>query len=459
MVLIPATVYAIVSNQARTYESSVLLAIHVPANDTSVFNALEAVTPAQAVLSAARLSTTTSVARAAASRLGESPSAARGLLDGVTATADAQAGFVAIVARAPDAERAADVANAFAMAVVNLRAGQAVRRVDATIADVERQLRGLRPADRVARTQLAEQLPRQRALRSAQGATTQVVDAAAAASSPVAPRIGRTVAMAAIVAVVLGFAAVGLAHGADRRVRDPRELEELAGVALLSTVPRPTMGDVQTSAAGQEPFQALRACLSAFNAGVEITSVLVASPGRLDGRTTVATNLARAMALAGSDVILVDADLRRPAVAARFDAGATVGLGGVLSGDASLDGALLDVDLDLPLGGRLRLLPAEPGLSHPSELLAGPRMTELLRQLDAIADVVVIDGAPVSTVGDALPLIAAVSGVVVVARLDATSKDAVRVLRRIVADAGGRLLGSVATGAATARGSRGGRSG
>jgi Mrp family chromosome partitioning ATPase len=86
-------------------------------------------------------------------------------------------------------------------------------------------------------------------------------------------------------------------------------------------------------------------------------------------------------------------------------------------------------------------------------------MTELLRQLSAIADVVVIDGAPVSTVGDALPLIAAVSGVVVVARLDATSKDAVRVLRRIVADAGGRLLGSVATGAATARGSRGGRSG
>ena len=423
-----------------------------------MFDALETPTPPQAVLSAARLIATNGVARAAASRLGEPRPAPRGLLDAVTATADTQAGFVTIAARASKAKRAADVANAFATALVSLRARQAVRRLDAAIAGCRTPVAAA-GCSRAQRRQLAERLSRLRALRDAPNGTIHIAEGAVAADSPVAPRIGRTVAMARIVALLLGLAAVGLAHGADRKVRDPLELPELLGGPLLSTVPREAMGGLRPSPTATAAFEALRACLTAFNVDVDITSVLVSSPGRLDGRTTVATNLARTMALAGRDVILVDADLRRPCVADRFGVAASVGLGGVLGGDLSAESALVAIELASLPAGRLRLLPAERGLPNPSERLAGARMAELMRQLTAIADVVVVDSAPISAVGDALPLVATVSGVVAVARLDATTRDAARALARIVGEAGGTLLGSVATAARTPQGPRPGGSG
>lgn len=455
VVCIPAAIYVIVSSQPKTYESSVLLQIRTPAGSPNGVISPEAVTPPQAVLSAARLITTTGVAAAAASELGQPRSAARGLLEAVSATADTQAGFVTIAARAPNAERAADIANAFAAATESFRTGQGTRRLDLAIANVERELRRVRHADREQRRQLSEQLQRLRALQGAQDDSTQIVERATASGSAIAPRVGRTVALSGIVALLLALAAVSVAHGADPKIRDPLELEEITGQPLLSTVPRVAMGSVQTSAAREHAFQTLRACLTAFNAGIDITSVLIASPGRLDGRTTVAANLARAIAAAGKDVILVDADLRRPQLAARFDVPATAGLGGVLDGNVSLDAALVDVGIDLPLGGRLRLLPAERALSHPSERLAATQMTELLVQLSAVAEVVVIDSAPVLTASDALPIIAAVSGVVAVTRIDATHRDAVHRFERIVANAGGILLGSVVTGVATPRGRRG----
>jgi capsular exopolysaccharide synthesis family protein len=178
--------------------------------------------------------------------------------------------------------------------------------------------------------------------------------------------------------------------------------------------------------------------------------VLVSSPAQGDGKTTVATNLARAAALAGKDVILVDADLRRPQVATRFDVESTAGLGGVLVGEAGLDEAFVEPDLDKPAGGRLRALPAGPPPPNPSELLASQRMKDLLERLVGMCDLVVIDSTPLLTVSDSIPLIELVSGIVAVARLDSTSKDAVRRLESVISNAGGTLLGTVATGATTA---------
>ncbi len=63
--------------------------------------------------------------------------------------------------------------------------------------------------------------------------------------------------------------------------------------------------------------------------------MIISSPVQGDGKTTVATNLARAMARAGKDVILVDADLRRPQVASRFHVHGKAGLGGVLLGSVA----------------------------------------------------------------------------------------------------------------------------
>lgn len=447
VIVIPAAVYFFVSSQPKVYESNVLLQVQPLAVDTSLFNTEVAAPQAQTLLSAARLVTTTGVAQAAAEELGEPRSSARRLLADVTATADVEADFITVAVRAPSAQRAAEVANAFAAAVATTRTNLALRRLNTTIGNVREQLGRLARTDRDGRKQLSEELQRLRALRAAQGDNARTVEPAVASSSPVAPRVTRTVVLAAVVALLLALGAVILAQGADRKIRDPLELEELTDRPLLTAVPRTAFGDIQTGGTGEDAFQTLRASLTYFNVDRPVTSVLITSPAQGDGKTTVATNLARALARAGKDVILVDADLRRPQVASRFHVPGTAGLGGVLVGEASLAETFVEPEVQAPEGGRLRALPAGPPPPNPSELLASQRMKDLLEQLAGMSDLVVIDSTPLLTVSDSLPLVEFVSGVVVVARLNATSKDAVKRLARVIANAGGTLLGSVATGA------------
>jgi len=161
----------------------------------------------------------------------------------------------------------------------------------------------------------------------------------------------------------------------------------------------------------------------------------------------VATNLARAMARAGKDVILVDADLRRPQVAWRFHVPGSTGLGSVLVGETGLQQAFVEPEADT-LAGRLRVLPAGPPPPNPSELLASQRMTRLVDKLMGVCDLVIIDSTPLLTVSDSLPLVEVVSGTVLVARVNETSKEAVKRLQTLIANAGGTLLGTVATGTA-----------
>ena len=447
VVVIPTAVYFFVSSQAKVYESSVLLQVQPLAVDTSLFNTAVPAPQAQTLLSAARLITTTGVAEAATEELGEPRSSARQLLANITATADIEADFITVAARGESGRRAAELANAFAAAVVTTRADQAVGRLNDAIGNITDQLDRLARSDRDGRKQLSEQLQRLRALRAAQGNNARIVEPAIASASPVAPKVTRTVVLSGIVALLLAFGAVVLAQGADRKIRDPLELEELTDRPLLSAVPSTAFGDLQTGGAGEEAFQMLRASLTYFNLDRPVRSVLITSPVQGDGKTTVATNLARAMARAGKDVILVDADLRRPQVATRFHVHGTAGLGGVLIGESSLEDAFFEPELDTPEGGRLRALPAGPPPPNPSELLASQRMKALLEQLASMSDLVIVDSTPLLTVSDSLPLIEFVSGIVAVARLNATSEDAVKRLERVISNAGGTLLGSVATGA------------
>ena len=451
VVVIPVAAYVYASSKPKVYAASVLLQVQALAVDTSLFGSEIPAPQSQTLLSAARLVTTTAVAQTAAEELGEPRASARGLLGGVTATADVQADFITISAQAASPARAAAVANAFAAAVVTTRSNQAIGRLNATIGKVQEQLErieGRSPNAVEARTQLSEQLARLRALRAAQGNNARIVEPAVASNVPIAPKVRRTVILALIIAILLAFGAVVVAQGADRKIRDPADLEDLTGKPLLSAVPRSAFDDAAIDAAAEEAFQTLRASLTYFNIDREVNSVLITSPSQGDGKTTVATNLARAMARAGKDVILVDADLRRPQVASRFHVPGAAGLGGVLVGETGLAQAFVEPEVDT-LAGRLRVLPAGPPPPNPSELLASQRMTRLLEKLAGSCDLLIVDSTPLLTVSDSLPLVDVVSGVVLIARVNETSKDAVKRLQSVIANAGGTVLGSVVTGTAS----------
>jgi capsular exopolysaccharide synthesis family protein len=258
------------------------------------------------------------------------------------------------------------------------------------------------------------------------------------------------VVLALIVAFILGLGAVALAETADRRIRDPEEVGELAGLPLLSAIPESGFSLSSKTRLATEAFVTLRSSLTYFNIDHGLSSVLITSPGKEDGKSTVSAELGRALARAGQDVILLDADLRRPTIAHRLGIPAKAGLGQVLLGQISVEEALWAEDLGDNGGkGKLFVLPAGPPAPNPSELLGSRRMLELLPQLTGRCGILLIDSTPLLTVSDSMPLLRSVSGVVIVARVNQTSRAAIARLRSVIDSAGGKALGAVATGART----------
>jgi non-specific protein-tyrosine kinase len=200
----------------------------------------------------------------------------------------------------------------------------------------------------------------------------------------------------------------------------------------------------------REAFHTLRAALTYFNVDQPRRSIVVASPGKGDGKTTVAIQLAIASARAGGDVILIDADLRHPQIASRLGPRREKGLPSLLAGNGTLEEFLVPYEPEPALiNGRLRVLAGSEVPPNPAQLLASRRMHDLLQQLPSAADMVIVDTSPALMVADSFPLFKAASGVLVVARLNSTYKAAIQRLAWTIRHAGGTVLGTVATAAET----------
>jgi capsular exopolysaccharide synthesis family protein len=455
LVAIPVAAYLYEHGRPKVYQSSAVVAI-TGGQSTGVAALLNQVvysgTDTTDLLIDARLLTTPAVAREAA-RFVRPPANPASLAASVSTSTDQGTGFLTITASAGAPRQAAEIANAFARALVVDQTRALVKQVNVAIAQLQTQI-GL-TTTRTARAQLSQQLARFQALRASQGAGVELIERASAPGSPVAPRVERTVILGVIVGLLLGLGAVALAEVSDRRIRHPDEagdsmdLGDAPGLPSLGAIPASAFSAEGHTSESEESCVTLRASLTYFNVDRQISSVLITSPGKEDGKTTVAVGLAEALARAGKEVILLDADLRRPAAGARLGIASSEGLGAVLVGAKTLDEALLERPSQNGHAGRLRVLPAGMPPPNPSELLGSLRMRELLSELAERAEIVLIDSSPLLTVSDSMPLVPLVSGVVLIARLNRTSRDAMTRLRFVVRAAGGNALGVVTTGAAS----------
>jgi capsular exopolysaccharide synthesis family protein len=238
-----------------------------------------------------------------------------------------------------------------------------------------------------------------------------------------------------------------LLDSADRRFRSPDELEEFTSLPLLAAIaPSAFAGELETTPVDEEAFQTLRTALTYFTIDRQIKSVLVASPGEQEGKSTVAVRLALASARAGLDVVLVDADLRRAGATSKLGLNVRVGLGLVLAEQRPVDTALIEWPLAQDDAGRLRVLGAGAPPPNPAALISSDAMRQLLSELESRFDLVVIDTPAALAVSDSVPLMQSVSGIVLIARMNRSTRDTVRRLLKMITSAHGTLLGSVATG-------------
>jgi capsular exopolysaccharide synthesis family protein len=270
---------------------------------------------------------------------------------------------------------------------------------------------------------LAERVADIESVEGDQGLRIENAESALLPSGPESPRVGLNVLAAVALGALLGGAYVVGSTLLDRRLRSQHDVEATVGVGVLGWIPElsgsPSLivaadgQDVQTHAA--EEVRRLRTNLAYIDEGRQPRSVVVTSPNDGDGKTTVAINLAAAIALSGQPVTLVDADLRRANLAGARGLDAAVGLTQVLAGDVQLDEALQS---DPEIAG-LEVLTAGSVPDNPSELLGSDAMASLIGQLSS-RGAVIIDASSLLPVTDAAILGHLADGALVVINAGAT---------------------------------------
>jgi non-specific protein-tyrosine kinase len=168
-------------------------------------------------------------------------------------------------------------------------------------------------------------------------------------------------------------------------------------------------------------------------------SIVFTSSVPNEGKSTTVCNLAITIAQAGLKVLVVEADLRRPRASTYFGLSDDVGLTSVLIGTAKIADATQQWHADLPL----YVLPAGPTPPNPSELLASMGMADLLKQLEASYDLVLLDSPPLLPVTDAAVMASRADGAVIIVRYGKTRREQLQRSVESLAGVSARTLGCV----------------
>jgi capsular exopolysaccharide synthesis family protein len=227
-----------------------------------------------------------------------------------------------------------------------------------------------------------------------------MIDAALLPNGPFTPNFPKNFLMSLIAGLMLGVLLAFLFEYLDDTLKRPDEIEKHLGIGVLGMIPKlkgltPEEASSDPRSAFSEAYRSVRTSLQfSTEAGVpKVLLVTSASPS--EGKTTTALTLARNFAQLGRRVLLIDADLRNPALHRILGGDNAIGLSNFLAGGIKPAAAIKPTKTL-----RLTFISSGPLPPNPAELLAGPKMLSLLSLASAKFDQVIIDGPPVMGLAD-----------------------------------------------------------
>lgn len=277
------------------------------------------------------------------------------------------------------------------------------------------------------------------------------------AGRKVKPSLHQGLLLALAIGLSVAFAGAWCVDRFDTRVHRLEDLER-QGATCIAAIPRveetlpPTPDDANRAVAGPisvrlpdsvaaEAFRVLRTNVQFAAAATDtrLRTMIVTSADASEGKTTVAANLAVVLAQSGSRVLLVDADLRKPRQHSLFRQRKKPGLT-----DAVMLGTPQEQAVRPSLVAGLDLLFAGTTPPSPVDFLNSAALASYLKRLGDSYDCIVVDTPPVLVSADAAILASRVDGVLLVARIGKTDLRSLAEARRLLDQAGSRLLGVVA---------------
>lgn len=304
-------------------------------------------------------------------------------------------------------------------------------------------------------------------------ANVRVVDTAKAPKSPYKPDLAMNSLLGMLGGFVCGVGFIITTDRANRTLQDPTDIAFYLQTPELGMIPsddsvshnkrkllkraaaEKLLADGQAAEKSQcvelvtyqrkpglmaESFRAaLTSILFTGQNGNRPRVLAVTSPSPSEGKTTVVTNLAIAMAETGHKVLLIDADMRKPRIHEIFEISNETGLTTLLRSEKETE-AVPVLGTDVP---GLFVLPAGPHVAGPTNLLYSKRFSDALAKLKKEFSMILIDTPPMLQIPDARVIGRVTQGVVLVVRANVTTRDAAVAARARLRDDGVRVIGTV----------------
>jgi capsular exopolysaccharide synthesis family protein len=283
----------------------------------------------------------------------------------------------------------------------------------------------------------------------AEAATVPDVEVIDAAVAPLLPTKNTALI------IILGALAAALALGAgvailldqlDKRFRYPEQATNDLGLFVLGVVPVVASAkkrkSVDTAAQVVEAFRTIRMNVRYAADPARPLAFTITSPGPGDGKSLISSNLALSFAESGARTLLIDADIRRGELSKVFGTSSRPGLVEYLEGTALIAEVLHPVSAH----PNLSLMPGGARKRRAPELLATARLTQLISQMSAEYDVVIVDSPPLGAGFDAFALATATGNLALVLRSGITDRKMAEAKMAVVDTLPVRVMGTVLNG-------------
>jgi polysaccharide biosynthesis transport protein len=255
------------------------------------------------------------------------------------------------------------------------------------------------------------------------------------------------IALAGMVGFTLAAVAAYLIEYIDRTIKTTTDVERVLNYPVIGYLSEIKAEDNHENKATfmlhnpdtslAESFRLLKSNLDFFGVDSPSKTILITSASQGNGKTTIAVNLALAMAQGDQKVLLVDADLRRPAVHSALDISVKPGLSDVIRGDRTAQSVV-----KIWKKNTLEVITAGTRLPNLTEIAGSKRIGNILNELKETFEVVIVDAPPL-VISDAYNLASKVDGVILVMVPGQTREEQVKAMKEQLDRAGAKVIGVV----------------
>lgn len=269
----------------------------------------------------------------------------------------------------------------------------------------------------------------------------EIWDRAEPAQRPSSPNVTAYLVIAFIVGLGMGIGLAFFLEYLDTSVKTLADVEKFIGVSVLAVVPK-IGGLLHKIEGGRSPdaetYRTLRTNIDFHKPSPDANTITIISGGPGEGKSTTLCNLAVICANAGSNVLIVDADLRRPSQHKFFDMDGTVGLVNYVSGEKEFDDVIFQTSVE-----NLWLIPSGTLTKDPVAVLNSHRVVELIARAKTQFDLVLFDSPPILGLSDGAVLSSVAEMTVMVVQHRRFPRASLLRVKQAVLNVGGNLTGVV----------------